>query len=52
MLELGNELAQEGSRIGNDGKIGRIIAAKLGGVDIDVNEFGNGKIPGISRQPR
>ena len=27
------------------------LAAELGGVDIDMNEFGDGKIPGISRQP-
>ena len=52
MLKLGSELAQEGARIGDNGEIGRIITAEFGGIDIDVNEFGDGEIPGTSRQPR
>ena len=51
-LELGEQLTQERARIGEDAEIGRIIAAKLGRIDVDMDELGVRKIPRIARHPR
>jgi transcription antitermination factor NusA-like protein len=51
VLQLGEKLAQEGTCVGDDGQIGRIIAAEFGGIDIDVYEFADREIPGLAWQP-
>ena len=51
-LQLGKKLAQEGARIGEDAKVRRIIAAELGRVDVDMDEFCVRKIPRIAGHPR
>ena len=39
-LDLGQQLAQEGARVGQNADVGRIIAAELGRVDVDVDQLG------------
>jgi hypothetical protein len=39
-VQLGEKLTQDCARVGEDGQIGRIVAAELVGVDIDVDELG------------
>ena len=51
-IELGQQLAQERPRVGEDADIGRIVATKLGGIEIDVDQFGGWEVPGITRKPR
>ena len=50
-LQLGQHLAQEGARVGQDGEVGRIVAAELVMVDVDVDQLGVREVPGIARQP-
>ena len=50
-LELGEQLAQEGARVGQDAEIGRIVAAELGRIDVDMDQLGLREIPRIAGQP-
>jgi len=44
-LDLGQGLAQEGTRVGQDRKRRRVVAPELGVVDVDMDQFGLGEIP-------
>ena len=50
-IELGEKLAQEGARVGEDAEVRRIIAAELGRIDVDMDEFCVRKIPRIAGHP-
>ena len=50
-FDLGQQLAQERARVGEDADVGRIIAAELVGVDVDVDQLGLREIPRIARHP-
>src|SRR6185312_3520928 len=51
-VDLGKDLAQERARIRENAEIGRIVAAKLGWVDVDVDQLAVREIPRIARHPR
>ena len=50
-LDLGEQLPDEGARIGENADIGRIVAAEFGRIEIDVNQLAVREIPRIARQP-
>ena len=50
-LDLGQQLPQEGARIGEHADVGRVIAAKLVRIDVGVDQLGGWKIPRIARHP-
>ena len=47
-LQLGQQLAQEGARVGEDAEVGRIVAAELVRVDVDVDQLGVREIPRVA----
>ena len=50
-FQLGQKLAQEGARVGENADVRRIVAAKLRRIDIDMDELGVREIPRIARHP-
>ena len=51
VLDLGQQLAQEGARVGQDAERRRVVAAELGVIEVDVDQLRAPEIPGIARQP-
>ncbi len=51
VLELGQKLAQEGARVGQDAEVGRIVAAELLRIDVDMDQLGVREVPRIAGQP-
>ena len=49
---LGEELAQERARIGQDAEVGRVVAADLRMIDIDMHQLRRREIPRVARHPR